>query len=381
GSDIRVSLLRRHLMLIANRKNSDVVLSSVPGRGAYGAGKSKVAGMSFLAPRALTVAEGDAWERLRPFNEHVLASGETHPFAQKFLDDIRRQFAKPVCDIGELRAAMGRAMADIVLGASDDGKSNPSADIQVLFRVVQNPVRRKLFGFSYRGRRLRLYEQLMRRWTGSADSEQTLIARARVHATSVDVDEEALLEQVPHWMFTFTGSGTDLLARTLALITSRADVHRRVLDEIKNAGEPSTVETVGKLPFLNACLLETGRLFPPVTRTFHRSTSGDDKDDEIVHYFPLLQRDDALGPTVHDFLPERWLEPTLDEAARSSNLFLRGPRGCPGQDLILFVCRAASARLLGELHLSGRSRLLAHDPLPISFPESDARFTAPEETS
>ncbi|MEO8576887.1 MAG: hypothetical protein ABI556_09315, partial [Gemmatimonadales bacterium] len=40
GSDIRVSLLRRHLMLIANRKHSEVVLSGVPGRGAYGAGKS-----------------------------------------------------------------------------------------------------------------------------------------------------------------------------------------------------------------------------------------------------------------------------------------------------------------------------------------------------
>src|SRR4051812_7874433 len=35
-----------------------------------------------------------------------------------------------------------------------------------------------------------------------------------------DVPEQQLLEQIPHWMFTFTGSGTDLLVRTVALVTS-----------------------------------------------------------------------------------------------------------------------------------------------------------------
>jgi cytochrome P450 len=163
-------------------------------------------------------------------------------------------------------------------------------------------------------------------------------------------------------------------------VTSRADVHAKVVQEIRAAGPADRAETIARLPYLHACLLETGRLFPPVTRTFHRKgADASGAGREIVHYFPLLQRDDLLGPTVHEFRPERWLAaPRLDAAAAASNLFLRGPRACPGMDLILFVCTAAAARLLGELGLSGRDDRLARDPLPLSFPKTRARFTAPE---
>jgi cytochrome P450 len=378
SADVRISLFARHLRLIAHRASSEHVLSSVPAPGGYTAGKSKVSAMSFLAPRALTIAEGDEWHRLRRFNEHVLGTGDSHPFAQDFLQHVRDAFAKPVSDVRDIRAAMGRAMVGIVLGDKAYADADPTEDLRALFGVVQNPVRRKLLGFSYRGRRTRLYDLLKRRWEESRDGELSLIARARV--TPADVDREGLLQQIPHWMFTFTGSGTDLLARTLMLVTSRPAVHCRVLEEIRGAGPAGIAETVSHLPYLNACLLETGRLFPPVTRTFHRDgNSAARGDEEIVHYFPLLQRDDLLGPSVHSFQPERWLEPGLDAAAQASNLFLRGPRACPGMDLILFVCRAASARQLGELKLAGRIGRLSSDPLPISFPEKDPRFTVAQE--
>jgi cytochrome P450 len=191
-------------------------------------------------------------------------------------------------------------------------------------------------------------------------------------------------------MFTFTGSGTDLLTRTLALVSSREDARRRVLAEVAAAGPPDRAETIERLPFLNACLLETGRLFPPVTRTFHggapnggardaaHEAAGGGRGPEYVHWFPLLQRDDALGPDVHAFRPERWLTPEPDAAAAASNLFLRGPRACPGADLILFVCRAALARQLAELGVAARSERLARDPLPVAFPGREARFTSSE---
>jgi hypothetical protein len=66
----------------------------------------------------------------------------------------------------------------------------------------------------------------------------------------------------------------------------------------------------------------------------------------------------------------------LDAPAAASNLFLRGPRACPGMDLILFVCKAAAARQLGELGLIARQELLTRDPLPVSFPKLDEPFSA-----
>jgi cytochrome P450 len=371
GADIDVASLE----LVGNRQHSDAVLSASPGLGGYDPGRMKTKAMTFLAPGALTIATGDSWTRLRPFNERVLGTGEPHPFAQTFVTHVRWAFAGPVRGVNDVRDAMGRAMVKIVLGDVNPSL-DPAGDVTTLFGVVQSPVKRALFGFLYKRRRARLYNLLERKWETAADrrGEQTLLGLASLQGS--DADRTTLLQQIPHWMFTFTGSGTDLLVRTLCMITSRADVHAQVLDEIRAVGPLDHADTIGRLAYLNACLLETGRLFPPVTRTFHYDVpKGGTTNRELVHYFPLLQRDDSLGPTVHHFDPERWLSPTLDAAASASNLFLRGPRACPGMDLILFVCKAAIARQLGELQVSARQDRLARDPLPVSFPKISSSFT------
>lgn len=390
GTAIRVRLGRRRLDLVSDRALSERVLGGRPDAGGHPPGTVKTEAMAFLAPGALTIARGEAWARLRPFNEHVLGTGAAHPFAQTFLDHVRAAFARPVANQADVRRAMGRAMTAIVLGSGEaDDAPDPAAEAAALFAAVQSPVRRKLLGFRYRPRRDRFYALLARRWEATGEAAApTLLSLAR--RTAPDGSREELLQQVPHWMFTFTGSGTDLLTRTLALVTSRAETTRRVLEEIAAAGAPDRAETVERLAFLNACLLETGRLFPPVTRTFHGAAPNGGARDaaheaarggrgpEYVHWFPLLQRDDALGPDVHAFRPDRWLTPEPDAAAAASNLFLRGPRACPGADLILFVCRAALARQLAELGVTARGERLARDPLPVAFPGREARFTSSE---
>lgn len=377
--DIRIALPGGGLDLVTHADHSQAVLAAAPGSGGYSAGKLKANAMSFLAPHALTVEDGVAWQRLRLFNEAALATGGPHPFAQTFLERVRDAFSRTLSTRDHVEAAMARAMVGIVLGRETTGEPHAADDVRILFGVVSSPLRRKLLGPLYRSRRKRLYVQLERRWQESSDDEPTLIALARRHAP--DAPLKQLLEQVPHWMFTFTGSGTDLLTRTLALITSRPEVHRRVLAELTAAGPLELADTMERLPYLNACLLETGRLFPPVTRTFHRSASAAPAAltaPELIHWFPLLQRGEELGSSVHYFIPERWLNDALDAPALASNLFLRGPRACPGSDLILFVCRAALARQLGELGIATRQSRLSRDPLPISFPKREARFPVSE---
>jgi hypothetical protein len=83
---------------------------------------------------------------------------------------------------------------------------------------------------------------------------------------------------------------------------------------------------------------------------------------------------------VDEFRPERWLTDDLDAAAGASNLFLRGPRGCPGEDLILFVCEAAIRHQLGESGITARPSRLSTDPLPVSFPAGDVAFITRSES-
>ncbi|HSR41147.1 MAG TPA: cytochrome P450 [Longimicrobiales bacterium] len=374
---LEVKVPGRRVRIVGHPEPSEELLSGAPHAGGAGVGAPKKKAMSFLAPGALTVAEGPTWARLRAFNERVLCPGKAHPFADAFLRVVRREFAEPVRDPDDVRAAMGRSMVGIVLGEVD-ADADPATDAAVLFDVVQSPLRRKLLGFLYAGRRERLFRLLGEVYDASGDGRPTLLARARSEAG--DLSREEVLQQVPHWMFTFTGSGTDLLGRTLALITARPEAHRRAVEEIREAGVPGDPAGVYRLRWLEACLREAGRLFPPVTKTFHRVGDGSgDGGTEAAHWFPLLQRDPDLGPTVDDFRPERWTEPEPDAAARASNLFLRGPRACPGEELILFVCKAALARQLGEAGLAPRASRLSRDPLPVSFPEGEARFTTQED--
>ena len=373
AADLDVGIPGKTFEVVADRDVSNGVLATRPVGDGYEAGEMKTKAMSFLAPGALTIANGDAWMRLRPFNEQVLGTGGPHQFSAAILDHVRAAFSGPVKRTEDVRAAMGRAMVSIVLGGATGG-SNPAADVATLFNVVQSPAKRALFGFLYKGKRDRLYSLLASKWEAALAEKtpQPNLLSLAAHSAP-DVDRQTLLQQIPHWMFTFTGSGTDLLTRTLVLVSSRPDALVKAIDEVMSAGDLAKPDSVGRLKYLEACVLEAGRLFPPVTKTFHRRAS---EKREIVHYFPLLQRDDRLGPTVHTFHPERWLMAHLDAPAAASNLFLRGPRACPGMDLILFVCKAAAARQLGELGLIARQELLTRDPLPVSFPKLEEPFSA-----
>lgn len=372
GDSVRIRVARRTFLLVGSEPRSLELLSPSPAAGALPPGDLKRNAMSFLAPQALTIAHGEEWSRLRSFHDKALVFGPAHPFTQAFLERTRAAFAQPVRTVDEVRAAMGRAMLGIVLGEEGTEDSAVPDDVHALFQALQSPLRRRLGSARYRAKREALYALLRERLEGVEEGEASLVALARRYSSNGagPLDGERLVQQLPHWMFTFTGSGTDLLARTLAMVTARPPVHRRIREELAAAGPPEEVESVFRLAYVRATLLETGRLFPPVTRTFHRGVDG-----EVVHYFPLLHRDDALDPTVHHFRPERWSDPDrLDSAAASSSLFLRGPRACPGRELILFVCMAALARQVGELGLGDRNSPLSRDPLPITFPAGEARF-------
>jgi cytochrome P450 len=335
--------------------------------------------MSFLAPNALTICHDDQWKRLRVFNEKVLCAGEPHVYRQEFLGIIHKAFSSPVSNIEDIRRRMGQAMLGIVFG---DGVAPErlAEDIQVLFGLVQSPIKRLVFGSREERRREKFYDTVRKIWRESKETQlPNLLSLA--HKAAAESDEAELIQQVPHWMFTFTGSGTEVLARTLALVTSRPLIRARVLSEITQSGALDDPSNIERLHYLEACLLESARLFSPVPRTFHCAPRGDAFGDvsiapgmEIAHYFPLNQRDHKSDPSADNFQPERWLDPASPAHTIYPNLFLSGARACPGKNLILFVCKSAIAILLKEHDLRAESAVLSADPLPFSLPQEEIHF-------
>ncbi len=376
AGNLVLALGRRRVLLVAEPGLSAHVLDAAPTADGYIEGKLKRDAMAFLAPRALTISHGDAWYRRRAYNQQVLATGAPHPSRDAFLRHVRDAFAMPVHSIDDIRDRMRAVMLRVVAGPG--APDTLGTDVEALFEVVESPLRRLALGRFSRRRRARFYAALRRR-RAEAPAD-TLLGRAR-ETTAGELEPDEALEQAPHWMFTFTGSATDLLTRTLALLGSRPDARRRAVEEIRAAGPLDDPASIDRLRYLEACVLEAGRLFPPVARTFHVAPRGDAFDGhaiapgvEVAHYFPLLTRDAARDPRAHAFDPDRWLAGAPPVPRAEAGLFLSGPRACPGRDLILFVIEAALASLLAFDDQHAYAAPLAADPVPLTFPAGALAF-------
>ena len=378
GANVCLKLGPKQMLLVTDRELSRHILADYPRSNGYTAGTPKQKGMSYLAPQALTIADGQAWERLRPFNERVLCAGRPHEYQRLFLDHVRRAFSAPITGAEDLRNRMGTAMLSIVFGEGV-APERLATDIRVLVSLVQNPLKRRLRGASERRRVHELYNTVRRIWQqADGPANQSLVGMARESGGGDNL--ETILQQIPHWMFTFSGSGSDLLWRGLVMMGSRPQVLARARAEIAEAGPLDDPAAIDRLRYVEACLLESARLYPPVKATFHRAPKGDvgvspqiPAGTEIVQVFALTQRDRTSDPTADNFQPERWLGPNSRAEAVYPNLFLSGARRCPGRDLILFVCKAAAAHVLGRSGVVMGSERLAHDPLPFSFPAKHIR--------
>ena len=385
SENVVLNLYFKRFLVVTGRELSEHILAQPPDVRGYVEGSTKAQAMSFLAPQALTVTHGEQWQRLRRFNEAALQADEADARMQFILDGVGGAFSGPVSDIGDIRRCMAQTMLAVVLGAGQD-PGHLAEDVQRLFGYVQNPGRRILFGWSQRGRRKRLYHELRRLWGEMpAPGAPSLVATAKGMAHDARFAEKELIQQIPHWMFTFTGSGADLLARTLGVVASRHEVHERARAEALEQGSTGRASSMMKMRYLESCLLETCRLFPPVTRTFHVAPRGDTFGGvripaglEILHFFTASHRDLSVDATADDFRPERWMAPGSSARAIYPRLFLGGARDCPGRDLILFVCKAAMSVLLQRGLVRSECAALSKDPMPLSFPESGLRFGTEE---
>lgn len=378
GANVCLNLGPMRMLLVTDRELSRHILAGYPRSNGYTAGTPKRKGMSYLAPQALTIADGQAWERLRPFNERVLCAGRPHEYQRVFLEHVRRAFSTPIAGVDDLRKRMGEAMLNIVFGGGV-APERLATDIRVLVGLVQNPLKRRLRGGSERRRVNEFYDTVRRLWQqADGPANRSLVGMAREAGGGDNL--ETLLQQIPHWMFTFSGSGSDLLWRGLAMMGSRPQVLARARAEIAEAGPLDDPAAIERLRYVEACLLEGARLYPPVKATFHRAPEGDvavspriPAGTEILQVFALTQRDRTSDPTADNFQPERWLGSSSQAEAVYPNLFLSGARRCPGRDLILFVCKAAAAHVLGKSGVVVGSERLARDPVPFSFPAKQIR--------
>ena len=152
----------------------------------------------------------------------------------------------------------------------------------------------------------------------------------------------------------FAGSDTTATAiKTLLLhIISNARVQAKLLEEIRRASIPIdrviTDKEARKLPYLQACIIESLRMWPPAVGLTPKDSppEGDwlpsgiyiPGGTAIGHCFPSVQHNKAVyGPDADIFRPERWLDASPEKLALMEKtrelVFGYGRHRCLGIDL------------------------------------------------
>ncbi|KAK7178359.1 cytochrome P450 [Paraphaeosphaeria sporulosa] len=128
----------------------------------------------------------------------------------------------------------------------------------------------------------------------------------------------------------FTGSDTTATSIYVLVlyVTSNPLVYSKLTQEIREADRTGTItspygeQQLSQLPYLQACIKEGLRVFPPIT-TLRERIVPEGGDTMQGHYLPVgtyiglnlpgLLTNEAFGQDPKIFRPERWLDATPEQ--------------------------------------------------------------------
>ncbi|KAF1987323.1 cytochrome P450 [Aulographum hederae CBS 113979] len=162
----------------------------------------------------------------------------------------------------------------------------------------------------------------------------------------------------------FIVAGSETTASSLSALTNNflryPKVFAKAKDEIRNKftseSEINIESVTNELPYLNACIEENLRMFPPAPIGFLRAIqkSGDNIDGNFIpggtavsvsSWCAHHSKDNFKDPD--SFIPERWLsEEYQGDQKLASRPFSLGPRGCIGKDLSYVEMRLVLTRMI-----------------------------------
>lgn len=184
-----------------------------------------------------------------------------------------------------------------------------------------------------------------------------------------------LLDEAITLLFAGQDTSAATLSWTLHLLSLFPDIQSKLADEVHTvlksevlAGRGETVgrKTISKLPYLDAVIKESMRLYPVAPFVVRRimddlpickenGNRGKAKQTVLPAgsiaciWIYSLHRNPAFWNRPDDFLPERWINPDLKDIGQTDGAYMpfaAGPRNCVGQPLARVILRTILAKLI-----------------------------------
>lgn len=313
----------------------------------------KRSALDHFEPNVVLASEGHDRAQRRTLNEDTLETGcPMHSMAAHFDSVAREEMAivstvalqKGRLEWDDFFAGWYRIVRRIVLG-------DAARDDEELTDLLEALRRRANYAFmapKAHTHRERFLDQL-RDYLATAEAGSLAGQMESACTDPVQMPEH----QLPQYLFAFDPAGMAIF-RTLALLSVHPDAETRARAEIAAAGEAKAAP----LPFLQACFLESLRLWPttPVilreTKTgVHWAGGTIDPSTHIIIFAPFFHRDNETLPQAHVFDPSLW-----DNGPVRADLglvpFSAGPVVCPARHLVPMVASFALRHLLDGMVMS-----------------------------
>ena len=184
--------------------------------------------------------------------------------------------------------------------------------------------------------------------------------------TGEGMSDEELHDELITLLFAGHETTASALAWQLYWIHHLPEVDRKVHQELNSLGDNLDYKAIDSLPYLNATILETLRIYPIAASTFARLLK--QPMSIMDHEFPAdtwfiisiynLHHQEAIYPNANQFIPERFL--TTGYSNYEYLPFGGGNRRCIGSALALLEMKLVTATLLSrwQLELTNKRPML-----------------------
>lgn len=318
-------------------------------------------GMEDVLGTSLLVSSGASWLRHRRLAAPAFTPKAVEAYDRRIVQAAREQMStwaeKPVLDLHEEASTLSLHLVLATLVGED-----LTEELAAIVRTCQDRYTRIFAGFLHTGLRLPLWvptpRHLLLRFALRRLERRIYAILARRRASGrrddlLDMLIEATDEDGSRWddrivrdeLLTVVMSGRETISLALTytwhLLARHPEAARRLRDEVESVlgGREVTSGGLSQLPYLDAVVKESLRLYPPSWH-FGREAVEDcavggytiPKGATVMVSQWAMHRDARYFAAPEEFRPERWLDGSLKDLPRYAYLpFGGGPRVCLGQ--------------------------------------------------
>ncbi|GAV06330.1 hypothetical protein RvY_16341-3 [Ramazzottius varieornatus] len=191
---------------------------------------------------------------------------------------------------------------------------------------------------------------------------------------SSPINRALSIDEVLAQSIIFFVAGFETSATTLTFMTYLLAIHpeiqeklRKEIDQAIGKDVPPTYDLISRIPYLDQCINETLRMYPPATRTERENseewTYGNltlDKGTIIAIPIYAIQHDSEYWPEPDSFNPDRFSEENKHKIVPFTFLpFGQGPRNCAGMRFAIYEIKMVLVSVLQRYRLVATPRTAA----------------------